>query len=60
MRRNVVCSVRIPRDAEPGQYDAIINAEVERSGLTVEGKSNVELHKIPIRVVVTKSVAANK
>jgi len=60
MRRNVVCSVRIPRDAEPGQYNAIINAEVERSGLTVKGKSNVELHKIPIRVVVTKSVAANK
>jgi hypothetical protein len=60
MRRNVVCSVRIPQDAEPGQYDAIINAEVERSGLTVKGKSNVELHKIPIRVVVTKSVAVNK
>lgn len=60
MRRNVVCSVRIPRGAEPGQYNAIINAEVERSGLTVKGKSNVELHKIPIRVVVTKSVAVNK
>lgn len=53
-RRNVVCSVRIPRDAEQGQYNGIILIEVERSGLTVEGRDNVELYQIPICIVITK------
>ena len=51
-RRNVVCSVRIPRDAQPDEYNGIINVEVERSGLIVQGKSNTELHKIPICITV--------
>lgn len=53
-RRNVVCSVRIPRDAEQGEYKGTLHLEVERSGLTVEGQDNVELHKIPICIVITK------
>lgn len=54
MRRNVVCSVRIPQDAQPGEYNGTIHVEVERSGLTVQGQDNVELHKIPIRIALSK------
>ena len=54
MRRNVVCSVRIPRDAEQGEYSGTIHIEVERSGLTVEGQDNVELYKIPLCIVIRK------
>ena len=53
-RRNVVCSVRIPRDAEQGEYNGTIHIEVERSGLIVQGQNNLELHKIPICIVITK------
>jgi len=53
-RRNVVYSVRIPQDAEQGEYSGTIHIEVERSGLTVENQDNVELHKIPICIVITK------
>ncbi|OHB59284.1 MAG: hypothetical protein A2167_05620 [Planctomycetes bacterium RBG_13_46_10] len=53
-RRNMVCLVRIPPDAEQGQYNGIILIEVERSGLTVQGQDNVELHKIPICIEITK------
>ena len=52
MRRNVVCSARIPQDAEQGEYSGTIHIEVERSGLTVEGQDNVELYKIPICIVI--------
>lgn len=51
-RRNVVCSVKIPPDAQPGQYYATIHMEVERSGLIVQGKSNTKLHKIPVCITV--------
>jgi len=60
MRRNVVCSIRIPQDAQPGEYRGTICVEVERPGLTGQGKSNVELHKIPIRIAVSKYIATNK
>jgi hypothetical protein len=53
-RHNMVCRVRIPPDAEQGQYNGIILIEVERSGLTVKNQNNVELHKIPICIVITK------
>ena len=53
-RHNMVCRVRIPPDAEQGQYNGIILIEVERSGLTVQDQNNVELHKIPICIVITK------
>jgi hypothetical protein len=52
-RHNMVCRVRIPPDAEQGQYNGIILIEVERSGLTVQDQNNVELHKIPICIVIT-------
>ena len=62
MRRSAVCSVRIPLDAQPGQYKGTLHMEVERSGLEVDGKSNVERHKIPVSVAVNKAVriAAHK
>lgn len=60
IRRNVVCLVRIPPEAQAGEYSGTIVLEVERSGLTVQGKSNAELHKIPIRIAVSKRIAANK
>ena len=53
-RHNMVCRVRIPPDAEQGQYNGIILIEVERSGLTVKNQNNVELHKIPVCIVITK------
>jgi len=54
MRRNVVCSIRIPRGVEQGQYSGTIHIEVERSGLTVQDQDNVEVHQIPICIVITK------
>lgn len=61
-RRSVVCLVRIPKDTEPGQYSGTIRVEVERSGLTAQGKSNIEIHKIPICIAVNTpdGYAANK
>jgi len=56
MRRSVVCFVRIPTDAQPGQYKGTLHLEVERSGLTVQGKSNVERHEIPISVAVSEPI----
>ena len=56
MRRNVVCFVRIPTDAQPGQYKGTLHLEVERSGLTVQGKSKVERHEIPISVAVSEPI----
>lgn len=62
MRRSVVCLVRIPSDAQPGQYKGTLHLEVERSGLTVQGKSNCQRHEIPISVSVSESIhiAASK
>jgi hypothetical protein len=51
-RRNLVCSVRIPHNAQQGEYNGIIHLEAERSGLTVEGSSNTEPYEIPIRITV--------
>jgi len=53
-QRSVICIVRIPIDAQPGEYKESICVEVERSGLIVQGQSNVELRKIPIRIAVNK------
>jgi hypothetical protein len=62
MRRNMLCYVRIPPEAKAGEYSGTIHAEVKRSGLTIQGKSNVELHKIPIRIEVSEPIhiAENK
>ena len=53
-QRSVICIVRIPIDAQPGEYKGTIRVEAERSGLIVQGRSNVELRKIPIRIAVNK------
>jgi hypothetical protein len=56
MRRSVVCFVRIPPDAKAGQYKGTLHLEVERSGLTVQGKSNCQRHEIPICVSVSEPI----
>jgi hypothetical protein len=53
-RHNIVCPVRIPPGAKQGQYNGIILVEVERSGLTVKDQNNIELHKIPVCIEITK------
>jgi len=53
-QRSVICIVRIPIDAQPGEYKGTICVEAEHSGLIVQGQSNVELRKIPIRIAVNK------
>ncbi|HUT28643.1 MAG TPA: hypothetical protein VMX13_02540 [Sedimentisphaerales bacterium] len=62
MRRNMVCLVRIPADAQLGQYKGTLHLEVERSGLTIQGKTNVGYHEIPISIAVSEPlhIAASK
>ena len=52
-RRNTICSIRVPTNAQPGEYKGTIHVEAERSGLIVQGKSNIELHKVPIHIAVS-------
>jgi uncharacterized membrane protein len=56
-RRNVVCAVRIPADAQPQDYNAAIRIEVERSGLTGQTENNIMLHEIPVHILVSKRIA---
>jgi hypothetical protein len=56
-RRNVVCAVRIPADAQPQDYNAAIQIEVERSGLTGQTENNIMLHEIPVHMLVSKRIA---
>ncbi len=53
-RRNVVCSVSVPMDVQPGEYNGTIEVQAECSGLTVQDDSNVETHKIPICIAVSE------
>jgi len=53
-RHSEICYVRIPIDTQQGKYNGTIDVEVERSGLIVQGHSNVELHKIPVHITVNK------
>jgi uncharacterized membrane protein len=55
-RRNITCAVRIPADAQPQDYNATIQIEVERSGLTGQSENNVMLHKIPVHILVNKHI----
>jgi uncharacterized membrane protein len=55
-RRNVVCAVRIPADAQPQDYNAAIQIEVERSGLTGQTENNVMLREIPVHMLVSKHI----
>jgi hypothetical protein len=55
-RRNVVCVVRIPADVQPQDYNATIQIEVERSGLTSQNENNVMLCEIPVHMLVGKHI----
>jgi uncharacterized membrane protein len=55
-RRNIVCAVRIPADAQPQDYNAAIQIEVERSGLTGQTENNVMLREIPVHMLVSKHI----
>lgn len=57
-RRNIICAVRIPADAQPQDYNATIKIEVERSGLTSQTESNVMLSEIPVRMLVSRHIRA--
>jgi hypothetical protein len=55
-RRNITCAVRIPVDAQPQDYTATIQIEVERSGLTDQTVNNVLLREIPVHILVIKHI----
>jgi uncharacterized membrane protein len=55
-RRNIVCTVRIPADAQPQDYNATIRIEVERSGLTSQAENNVMLREIPVHILVSRHI----
>ena len=54
-RRSIVCAVRIPTDAKLQDYNATIQLEIERSGLTGQTENNVMLRKIPVRMLVSSN-----
>lgn len=51
-RKNTICHVRIPEDAEKGSYTGQLVARIEHSGLTDKNQSNTETRKIPITIKV--------
>jgi len=55
-RRNIVCAVRIPADAQPQDYNATIQIEAERSGLTEQAVNNVVVLEIPVKISVIKHI----
>jgi len=55
-RRNVLCAVRIPADAQPQDYNATIKVEGERSGLTEQAVNNVVVLEIPVQISVIKHI----
>lgn len=61
-QRSTTCVVKIPSDAQPGQYNWTIHVETERPGLTNQEKSNVEQYEVVVCVVVDENihVIANK
>jgi uncharacterized membrane protein len=54
MRRNVICMIKVPQDAQAGQYCGTIEVETEHSGLTDGKSSNIEKHNVPIHITVSK------
>ncbi len=52
MRRNVICMVKVPQDAQAGQYSGTIEVEMEHSGLTDGKSSNIEKYNVPIHITV--------
>jgi hypothetical protein len=57
MQRSMTCIVKVPSDAKPGKYNWVIYVDAERSGLTTQGKDNIEQHQIPVCVVIDENNA---
>ena len=55
-QRSIACMVKIPSDAQPGQYNWVIHVETERSGLTDKEQDNVEQRQILVSVVIDENV----
>jgi len=55
-QRSTACMVKIPSDAQPGQYNWIIHVETERSGLTNKKQNNTEQHQILVSVVIDENI----
>jgi hypothetical protein len=53
-RRNVICPVRIPQNAEQGKYSGIIRIKTEHPGLTIKDQNSAELYEIPTCIVIDK------
>lgn len=53
-RRNVICPIRIPPNAEQGKYNGIIRIKTEHPGLTTQDQNSAELHEIPTCIVIDK------
>ena len=51
-RRSTACVVKIPPDAEAGEYNWTIHIETERPSLSSQGQDNIERYEIPVSVVV--------
>jgi len=54
-QRSATCIVKVPSDAQPGEYNWTIYIETERSGLTTQGQDNIEQHQIPVCVVIDEN-----
>ena len=55
-QRSTACMVKIPSDAQPGQYNWIIHVETERSGLTDKEQNNIEQSQILVSVVIDENI----
>jgi len=55
-QRSTTCLLKIPRDAQPGQYNWTIHVETERSGLTTQEQNNIEQHQIPVCVTIGENI----
>ncbi len=51
MRRSIVCHIRIPKTAEPGEYKGIILIECESAGLIEQSMTDVR--RIPVSIKVS-------
>ncbi|KPK64408.1 MAG: hypothetical protein AMK73_04650 [Planctomycetes bacterium SM23_32] len=52
MRRSVVCQLRVPLEAEPGEYTAALLIEAQQAQVVEEGTSGPQ--RVPLRLKVAK------
>ena len=52
-RRSTTCIVKVPADAEAGEYNWVIHVESERPSVISDGQDNIERYKIPVSIVVS-------